>query len=86
MEIREETYQQTAKLLPRQRGNVVIPNRRIPEALVYRLENGCKWRKLPKEYGDWHVIYVRANRWAEKGIMEGIYRMLRGADTGNCAG
>jgi hypothetical protein len=25
------------------------------------------------------VIYVRANRWAEKGIMEGIYRMLRGA-------
>ncbi|MDR1703844.1 MAG: transposase [Clostridiales bacterium] len=22
-------------------------------ALLYICENGCKWRKLPKEYGNW---------------------------------
>jgi transposase len=62
MEIREETYQQIEAALPHPRGKEVVSNRRFLEALAYRLENGCKWRKLPKEYGDWHVIYVRANR------------------------
>jgi transposase len=79
MEIKEEIYQQIEAVLPRRRGKEVISNRRFLEALVYRLENGCKWRKLPKAYGDWHVIYVRANRWAAKGIMEGIYRRLQSA-------
>ena len=35
-------------------------------AVLYIVENGCNWRSLPKEYGDWHVIYVRVNRWAKK--------------------
>ena len=34
------------------------------------MENGCKWRSLPKEYGDWHVIYVRVNRWAKIAILK----------------
>ncbi|NBK80403.1 transposase [bacterium D16-76] len=34
------------------------------------VENGCKWRSLPKEYGDWHVIYVRVNRWAKIAILK----------------
>jgi transposase len=76
MEITEDTYRQIEKLLPRQRGNVTVPNRRILEALVYRLENGCTWRQLPREYGDWHVIYVRLNRWAEKGVLERVYSAL----------
>ena len=38
-------------------------------AVLYIVENGCKWRSLPKEYGDWHVIYVRVNRWAKKGVL-----------------
>ena len=24
---------------------------------------------LPKEYGDWHVIYVQVNGWANKGVL-----------------
>ena len=34
-------------------------------AVLYVVENGCKWRSLPKEQVDWHVIYVRVNRWAK---------------------
>ncbi|WP_425597238.1 transposase, partial [Synergistes jonesii] len=28
-------------------------------AILYVTENGCKWRALPKSYGNWHTIYVR---------------------------
>ena len=31
----------------------------------YVIENGCKWRTLPKEYGKWHTIYVKFNRWSK---------------------
>ena len=41
------------------------------------MENGCKWRSLPKEYGNWHVIYVRISRWAKKGILERAFLRLQ---------
>jgi hypothetical protein len=48
--------------------------------LVFLHTNNLESVKLiTMEYGDWHVIYARANRWAAKGIMEGIYRMLQRA-------
>lgn len=77
MKIKEETYKQIEALLPKQRGNVSIPNRRLLEALIYRLENGCKWRKLPKEYGKWHTIYARLHYWAKKGVLGRLYSLLQ---------
>ena len=46
-------------------------------AVLYIVENGCKWESLPKEYGDWHVIYVRTNRWAKKGVLQAVFLHLR---------
>jgi transposase len=46
-------------------------------ALIYRYKNGCSWRDLPKEFGNWHVIYVRFFRWAKNGILERVYAVLR---------
>ena len=46
-------------------------------AVLYIVENGCKWRSLPKEYGDWHVIYVRVNRWAKKGVLQAAFLRLQ---------
>ena len=45
-------------------------------ALIYRCENGCKWRALPKIFGDWHVIYVRLSRWSLNGVLERVYTAL----------
>ncbi|GHV75479.1 hypothetical protein AGMMS49942_03000 [Spirochaetia bacterium] len=59
MELSEKQYQRIAALLPTQRGNVKIENRTLLNALIYRCENGCKWRALPKSFGNWHVIYMR---------------------------
>jgi len=76
MEITEETYGKIRHALPVQRGRVTIQNIAFINALLYVCENGCKWRRLPKEYGNWHVIYKRFNRWAKDGIIERLFREL----------
>ena len=59
MELTDAQYAQLSPLLPVQRGNVKIKNRQLLHALLYITENGCKWRRLPKAYGNWHTIYTR---------------------------
>jgi transposase len=36
-------------------------------------ENGCKWRALPREFGNWNTIYVRLNRWAKRGVLDRVF-------------
>ena len=60
-----------------QRGNVKIDNRQLLNALLYVVENGCKWRRLPKEFGNWHTIYMRLRRWAEQGVLERVFEALQ---------
>ena len=77
MKITKKEYEKIANCLPKQRGNVKIDNLTMINALLYICENGCKWRSLPKEFGNWHVIYVRLSRWVEKGVIERIFRELQ---------
>ena len=76
MELTENQYLKIADVLPVQRGNVKIPNRTFLNALIYRLENGCNRCSLPATFGDWHVIYVRMNRWSCNGVLERVYTAL----------
>jgi transposase len=76
MEITMEHYEKIKHILPVQRGNVSIDNVKFINALLYICENGCKWRRLPKEYGNWHVIYKRFHRWVETGVIEKLFREL----------
>ena len=39
-------------------------DRRTIEAIIWRLDNGAKWRSIPAERGDWHYAYLRFRRWA----------------------
>ena len=45
--------------------------------LLYIIENGCKWRAFPKEYGKWNTIYFRFNRWCKNGTIEKIFEKLQ---------
>jgi transposase len=76
MDIKMEQYEKMKHLLPIQRGNVRIDNITFINALLYICENGCKWRRLPKEYGNWHVIYKRFNRWVKAGIIAKLFQEL----------
>jgi len=50
---------------------------------LYVAEHGCKWRGLPKKFGNWHTIYTRANRWAKQGVLYHVFSALRENDAIN---
>ena len=77
MELTESQYQRIADCLPRQRGNVSMTNLRLLNALLYVTEQGCKWRGLPKHFGNWHTIYTRMNRWSKAGVLDRIFTRLQ---------
>ena len=56
MEITEAQYLRIKPSLPRQRGNGSLSNRQVLHALLYVAEQGCKWRGLPKRFGNWHTL------------------------------
>jgi transposase len=76
MEITEVEYGKISHLLPKQRKNV-IPLILFLNALQYAIENGCKWRKVPKEYGKWNTIYRRARRWSKNGTLAVVFIELQ---------
>ena len=47
------------------------------QALQYMTENGCRWRALPKEFGNWFTIYRRFRYWITHGIFDLIEKELR---------
>ncbi len=40
---------------------------------------GCKWRGLPKRFGNWHTIYTRMNRWTKAGVLDRMFEELQRA-------
>ena len=76
MRVTESQYERIKDVMPRQRGNVRLSNLDLLNALLYVAENGCKWRALPKEFGNWNTIYVRLSRWAKKGVLDRVVEAL----------
>ena len=77
MEITETQYQQIEHCMPHQRGNVSHSNLQILNAILYVTEHGCKWRRLPRRFGNWHTIYTRMNRWAKSGVLQKVFEQLQ---------
>ncbi len=36
-----------------------------------------EWRALPKEYGSWHTVYMRLNRWSKNGVLQRVFEGLQ---------
>lgn len=79
MELTEAQYRQIERCLPTQRGNVTLDNLQVLNAILYVAEHGCKWRGLPKQFGNWHTIYTRLNRWSKNGVLDRIFTQLQQA-------
>ena len=54
-----------------------IDNRRLLSALLFVLENGCKWRTVPSHFGRWHTVYLRLARWSKAGVIERVFARLQ---------
>lgn len=77
MEITAEQFATIEHCLPRQRGNVSLSNLDVLNAILYVAEHGCKWRGLPKRFGNWHTIYTRMNRWSKAGVLDRVFEQLQ---------
>lgn len=77
MELTRLQFERIAPYLPHQRGNVSMSNHQLVNAILYVTENGCKWRALPKSYGNWHTVYVRMNRWSKNGVLQRLFEALQ---------
>ena len=77
MTLTTEQFDRIKGYLPIQRGNVRTENFTFIRALLYVAENGCKWRALPAEYGNWNSVYKKANRWAKAGVLERVFAALQ---------
>jgi transposase len=56
-----------------------MTNLQVLNAILYVAEQGCKWRGLPKEFGNWHTIYTRMNRWSKNGVLDRVFTELQKA-------
>ncbi len=77
VEFAESQYQHMADCLPRQHGNVSMTNLQLLNALLYMVGNGCKWRGLPPQFGNWHTIYTPMNRWSKAGVPNRLFARLQ---------
>lgn len=46
---------------------------------IYVAEHGCKWRGLPKRFGNWHTASTRMSRWAKSGVLDRAFEQLQRA-------
>ena len=77
MELTREQFAIIEPLLPTQRGNVNHDNLDVLNGILYVTEHGCKWRGLPKRFGNWHTVYTRMSRWAKAGVLEKVFEELQ---------
>ena len=80
MELTKAHLERIKTSLPVERGNVSIDVLSFLNAVLYVAENGCKWRRLPTSFGNWHTIYTRMNRWSKKGVWERVFTRLQQED------
>jgi putative transposase len=69
-----------APLLARPRGPghpTVIDQRRVVNAVLYRLRTGCQWRLLPTDFPNWNTVRYHFDEWQRTGTWERVNTALR---------
>ena len=59
--------------------------RQTVEAVVWRLQNGAKWRAVPVDLGPWHRAANLHRRWSVLGVWERASERLRNAGRADLA-
>lgn len=50
----------------------------IMSGVLYLLQNGCKWRDLPPQYGNYKLVWYYFNRWTVYGVLDQALHHLGG--------
>ena len=73
MELTETQYARIEPCLPRQRGNVSMPNLQVLNAILYVAEQGCKWRGVAEALWELaHDLHPYESLVQERGARPGL--------------
>ena len=78
-ELRADQWDRIKAILPGKKsdaGRTAEDNRKFVDAVLWIARTGSHWRELPPEFGNWNSVFVRYNRWSEKGIWERLFKTL----------
>jgi transposase len=77
----DEQVEQINRLLPpedNRRGRPPkVKHREALEGILHILRTGTPGRDLPTAYGPWPTIYMRWQRWIQRGVWWDILRLLK---------
>ena len=59
-------------------GRSAADNRLFMEAVLWMARAGAPWRDLPSSFGPWNSVFRRFRRWAQGGVFERAFAVLRG--------
>ena len=79
LQLRDDQWERIKEYLPGKatdRGVTAKNNRLFVEAVLWIARTGAPWRDLPSEFGHWHRVYVRFNRWCKKGVWDKVLEQL----------
>ncbi|MBN3833398.1 transposase [Burkholderia sp. Ac-20344] len=69
----DEVWTRIESVLSSKKGDprrTATDNHRFVEAGLCTGRTGCPWCELSKEFGRWHMVYMRFSRWFRKGACE----------------
>lgn len=77
----DELWQQIHPLLledspPKRTGRKRADWRRMINGIVYRVQTGCKWNKLPKQFGDDSTVHRWYQRWCKSGMIHKVWSKI----------
>src|SRR3954447_16503833 len=63
-----------------QTGRELSNLRRTVEAILWRMQNGAKWRAIPAELGPWWMAAQTFLRWSQLGVWERLFAAAKAAN------
>jgi putative transposase len=78
-ELTNVQWSRISKLVPGKkgdRGRAGEDNRLFVDAVLWILRTGAPWRDLPPAFGHWNSVFVRFNRWSQKGVWDRVFKAL----------
>jgi len=80
MGLTDEQWAVLAPLIEQCRPHSKVPSRhlrRTIEAIVWRHDNGAKWRSVPEALGPWWMAAQTFIRWSRLGVWERLLRLTQ---------
>jgi transposase len=81
--IGNDDWERIKDLLPGRDGSRGAPakdNRRFIDAVLWIAKTGAPWRDLPEHFGKWNTVWRRFDRWARRGVWQGLFGAFQDPD------